>query len=408
MTMTMARGAIVSLFIWLGACALAVPPVILGQEASPVAIPATPPAVSGGPGWHVAAESAVEVDGEPVALSPDGQWIAGLGLDGDFCIWQVENLEPACDGEELRIRPETIAWAPDSSAVAFALNTIQFGIDSDLYVFAVEDNELRNLTDDGYEGDVFQPETDERILMDDVPAWSPDGQELAFARAVWAPEGERATTLMRIARDGGEPEAVVQIRPKAPFGIYTPMDWLENDRLLFSIIDQELKADQNGVWIVGLDGSGLRQVLPGDATAEAPAPWIVDISPDGRTASIFSQAKLAQFAEEGAVFYLLDLETGELAPITPGGEQEERIVTPPRFSPDGTALLYAVSSDGGDTPLVVRDATTGDQAILAEGVELGGAVSNVPALFRGFDWAENDTVLLPGTLLTLEQTTGSD
>ncbi len=86
----------------------------------------------GGAGWRAAEEREITVEGQPVLLSPDGGWLAGSGPEDSFCVWEVATLDAACDGEGLAIRPETIAWAPDSSAVAFSLNAVQLLTDSDL------------------------------------------------------------------------------------------------------------------------------------------------------------------------------------------------------------------------------------------------------------------------------------
>jgi len=148
------------------------------QETSPEASPAASPAASpvgseGGAGWRVADERRLAIDGEPVTLSPDGRWVAGRGPEQEFCVWEIETLDAVCDGQDLAIRPESIAWAPDSSAVAFALEAAKFLIDSDIYVFEVADRELNNLTDDGIE------EVD--LLGDDVDAvefYQPDEENI--------------------------------------------------------------------------------------------------------------------------------------------------------------------------------------------------------------------------------------
>ena len=55
-------------------------------EASPVASPA-------GGGWAVTDMRQIAVDGAPVALSPDGQWLAGTTDDGNaVCAGRVKSL----------------------------------------------------------------------------------------------------------------------------------------------------------------------------------------------------------------------------------------------------------------------------------------------------------------------------
>lgn len=375
------------------------------QEASPAASPAASPVgLDGEAGWRVAEEQPLEVDGEPLALSTDGQWLAGLGPAREFCVWAVETLEATCADEELPIRVETITWAPDSSAVAFALNAAIYLIDSDIYVFEVEAGELHNLTDDGVDrGDLIGgDESDEPLLIDDAPGWSPDSQALVFARTRWVPEGNHSTSLVRIEREGGETDTLFSVAIDFPFAVFFPIQWLEGDRLLYSVFLADSDDERNGLYVAGIDASDARQILPGDRAAEVPAPWVTDVTPDGCIATVYSRLKQGEFALEGDIYFLLDLERGELTPITTGAEPEIRVQLPPTLSPDGETLLFTVFGTG-ETLLAVQDVASGAQSILAGGIDVRG---NTVAS-RGFDWAENDTVLIPAgdasRLLTLER-----
>jgi len=375
---------------------------VAAQDASPAASPAASPVGDGEAGWRVADERRLELDGEPVALSPDGQWVAGRGPEREFCLWEVATLDATCEGQDLAIRPESIAWAPDSSAVAFSLEAAKFLIDSDIYLFEVDAGELRNLTDDGVdEVDLFGDELEEPLLIDDVPAWSPDSQSLVFARSRWVTDGLRGTTVVRIDRDGGETDTLFSVDLNLPFAVYFPMQWLEGDRLLYTVLLPDNDDERNGLYISDLDGSDDRLLVPGDSASEVPGPWVTDVAPDGASATLYSALKFGQFGGEAGVFHLVDLERGALTPIETGEEPEARIGLPPTLSPDGQTLLFTVST-GGERLLAVQDIATGDLAILSDDVEFTGVVG-----FRGLDWAANDTVFIPfgdaSLLLTLER-----
>lgn len=373
------------------------------QEASPAASPAASPVGDGEDGWRVADERRLALVGEPVALSPDGRWVAGRGPEQEFCLWEVATLDATCEGQDLAIRPESIAWAPDSSAVAFSLEAAKFLIDSDIYVFEVDAGELRNLTDDGLERpDLLGDESEEPFLIDDVPAWSPDSQSLVFARTRWDPGGRRGTTMVRIERAGGETDTLFSVDFNLPFAVYFPIQWLEGDRLLYTVLLPDNDDERNGLYLSALDGSDDRLLVPGDSASEVPGPWVTDVAPDGAAATLYSVLEFGQFGGDAGVFHLVDLESGELTPLETGEEPEARIGLPPTLSPDGETLLFTVST-GGERLLAVQDVATGEMAALTDDVEFTGVVG-----FRGLDWAANDTVLIPfgdaSKLLTLERT----
>ncbi|MDQ4099129.1 MAG: hypothetical protein M3121_01355 [Chloroflexota bacterium] len=379
----------------------------MGQAASPAASPHASPAAiveTGGEalGWRVAAERTVTVDGDPAAISPDGQWIAGVGPEREFCVWAAESSESTCDGEGLRIQLATITWAPDSSAVAFSLEAASFFIDSDLYLFDVEEGALTNMTDDGLEELPFSETPSEPVHVDTHPAWSPDGSELIFARTTIPAEEDAAwpTTIMRIEREGGEPEEVYLIRPAEPFIIFSPMYWLPDDTLLFTIGRPDQSDEQNGVWQVGLDGRNSRQVLVGHEESDLPVPWIGDVTPDGDVATVMSIVKALETTGDDESHALVAIPSGEVTPITAeGGVSTGGIAVPIQLSPDGTTGVFVT----GFGDLVLVDVATGEQGMVASDV-----LPFRPTIMTGLQWTETDvifSVVEEGTavLLTLEQ-----
>ena len=103
-----------------------------------------------------------------LSLSPDGTMAVAIGGDRDtLCTYTVPaGDEVACaDLAEhgIRLRPEDVAWSPDSHTLAFAENALQMFVDGDLWLMDAASGELTNLTDDGFEGglpflDEDQPE----------------------------------------------------------------------------------------------------------------------------------------------------------------------------------------------------------------------------------------------------------
>ncbi len=284
--------------------------------------------------------------------------------------------------------PDTIIWAPDSSAVAFSL--LPTMADSDLYLFEVDAKALRNLTDDGLEETAEVALADEPVAIDIFPTWSPDARELAFVRTTLAADEPGATSIMRIGREGGAPREVVALGPPAPYLILSPMHWLTDDTLLFAIERSAPPFQQDGIWRIGVDGDNPRQVLSPRAAPELARPRIAAVTPDGRTASVFSQDKVARHRLTDDAFALLDLVSGKLTPIGPAVDATAYVITPPRFSPDGATAVFAVATETTSQPvtsLVVMNMTSGDRATVVPFLVPSSTMQH-----SGFQWVADDTI----------------
>ncbi|MGN6483546.1 MAG: hypothetical protein ACTHMX_04015 [Thermomicrobiales bacterium] len=358
--------------------------------------PATPAAspVAGG-ALSLADLRAFSVEGQPVAISPDGKWVAGPGPDRDFCIWDVATLKPQCasDRKPLPVQLETVTWAPDSSAVAFSLDAARLLVDSDIYVMDI-DGTLHDLTDDGDNDEVSLAQDAPDVPVDMYPAWSPDSSQLVFARTTWRGDN-RSTALYAIGREGGEPDRRLVVSPQEPFVIYSPLHWLDDGTILFSVLHADPENRQNGVW--RLTGSGgVERIIAGDETAEIPTPFVNDVSPDGRWATVFSLSVANQFTSDTPAYFIVDLATGETVPVAvanpaPGA----RIVAVGTFLPDGKSILSVEVV--GNRPRLVRSGLDG--AALAS-VDLPEKAVG-PASYRGLSITDDGTVFMP-TLATEE------
>jgi hypothetical protein len=363
------------------------------SEASPAA---------NGAAWQISGvrELALELAIPYAELSPDGQWLAGVGPEDAISIWDVAALSPACAEERLHIRAETIAWAPDSSAVAFALDAIRLFEESDIYVFERGSGQQTNLTDDGAEGTVIL-DVEPGFPSDDVPAWSPDSRRIAFARTIYTEE-ITTTSLMWVDRVGGDPVEILTLDGEAPFAVETPMYWLQDDSLLYSQRAREI-SPRDGVWRVGIHGGSIPlQLVPGGATASVPRATIGDVADTSGMAIVYSDTRRSAPESGGEPeFWLLVLDSGTLAPfpIPPVEPEMFPRVADATFAPDGSSILLVVTSLLGLT-LTVMDVATGEMAAL-EAQPPGQMYRPGPP-----QWALNDTALLQGPegpiLFTLE------
>lgn len=358
--------------------------------------------------WSVVDHREIEVDGKPMALSPDGRWLAGPGPEEDFCVWDVETLDPTCDGRRIPlIIPRSIVWAPDSTAVAFSTDALTLFIDSDVLVFEIETGTLVNLTDDDPGDEDFAPlkldrEETEPVPVDLFPAWSPDSDELVFARTEWG-AGSMSTALMTIDRAGGEPAKLRDLRPRMPFLVYTPMRWLDDGSILFSILNVDAEDRSNGIWHLTADGDP-ELLVPGAAEDDIPIPLIADVSPAEDIISVVSFGRNAEPLGYYPRFFLVDLASGEAtsvedltgtvaSPQDPGAGNSPYLSGPARFSPDGKAMI-TWSRRGDDADLLIVDAD-GNVEALGIGAMLGEETATSRRVIEmGIDWAANETVFV--------------
>jgi WD40 repeat protein len=395
------RPAIVIVSLILG---LSVPPAASATQ-TPTASPRTAATT-----WQITEVREIELPtlyptSHPV-LSPDGWWLAGVDEEHSFCIWDIATLTPTCAGERLRIDLGSIAWAPDSTAVAFTLDAILGAEESDLFIYDLGTGALTNRTDDGVAGRLLTEAVISEALIDTLPTWSPDSQHLAFVRSVHRDDLD-TTTLMRIARSGGEPTEILRLDVDQAFAVWLPLTWLPDDTLLYTVIarDPREAAALDGVWQVGVDGADPRQVVPGNAEAEIPVALVGDVDPAGTTALVYSFSLLREFmfGLDRPLFWLVDLADGTREPIPapPGDGPEPARVIGATFSPDGESVLLVTMVPGLGWGLAVLDVATREITVLpGEPIE--------PFRPGAPQWAANDTVLRPhphgAILIALERT----
>ena len=112
-----------------------------------------------------------------------------------------------------------------------------------------------------------------------TPAWSRDGSRIAFSYSLVREAYDDSLDLNRavwiVDADGTDARQVTELSPPGGYWDDEPQFSPDGRRLVFTRVDVERKAD--AVFIVDVDGSGLRQLTPWSLNAAGDPEW----SPDG-------------------------------------------------------------------------------------------------------------------------------
>jgi Tol biopolymer transport system component len=297
-------------------------------------------------------------------------------------VWDVANLDPTCatTGEEVQANPASLAWSPDSSAVAFSFDTAVLFVDSDIFVFERATGQITNLTDDHFDGALpldREPGQDESPV-DLAPTWAADGASIYFGR-MSLPGEDTQPTIMKVARSGGEPEVVATLEAGSPWGVNYSMVALPDGTLVYAVSTGIPDNPAEGIWVLE-PGTEPVQLLSGTVEDDFPFPRVVDAAEtaEGILISGYSDPLSVERDADRPATFLIHLESGE---ITPGELQASPVV----FSPDGDASIHA-ELVGNRAVYIVTTADTRS--------DLGELARSRYEFSRGVDWAANNTLLL--------------
>jgi Tol biopolymer transport system component len=217
------------------------------------------------------------------------------------------------------------AWSPDGSRLAFERD---FANRSGIYTMRADGTGLRSLTPSGQQG---------------MPAYSPDGKTIVFDRTL-----PKEDSLWSMRTDGS---GLRQLTHNTPAGkgecrcegspVYSP----DGRRVAFVRTITDLKT---AVFVVKVDGSGLKQLTPWRLGVPAKLDW----SPDG-SRIVISSPQAERPGGASNVFTIRPDGAGlkQLTRETTAGVHD----LADGFSPDGKRIIFARAANDGPFQVYVMN-----------------------------------------------------
>ncbi|MFE3881242.1 TolB family protein [Kitasatospora sp. NPDC059146] len=308
--------------------------------ATPDPTPSAPPGVVGAAA-HAETRNGLIVSRAYTDAARTTSAIVTLGPDGTD---QHQITQPPA-----RARDDHPDWNPDGSAVAFDRTDPQSGTARLWTVTTGGDNahQISQLCD-AASGTADCANEDER-----APAFSPDGKQLAFSRSWGALDQAhnnqvQYSDLYLMSPDGTNVQRLTFLTNDKPYsGAVSNPSWSPDGKQLtfeYRTSATGQPANSRAVYVVGTDGTGLRQLTPWELRAGDRATW----SPDG-TQILFTTYPAGPDNAPGGGIYTVHPDGTAIGALTPA--PSTAFYGAAAYAPDGKSIVFAQAPSGGGADL---------------------------------------------------------
>jgi uncharacterized protein (DUF885 family)/Tol biopolymer transport system component len=294
--------------------------------------------------WDAAAGRELETLGghndyvHSMAFSPDGSLLVTAGFDSTVLVWGVPQAGTASEGDGGTFAADPPL--PDVEALAalpptggsngwIAFSSYREG-ESQIYVMDADGSSVTRVSRTG--------------LRETRPAWSPDGQRIAFVRRM----GNSNHEIFVMDADGSN-----QIRlTNRPDTVESEPAWSPDGRQIAFISNERPSPNtvmgRFHIWIGSLDGSEPRLLTDIGGSNSSP-----DWAPNGRRLAFDSTR------DGNCEIYTVDIDGSNLINLSNHPKHD----TSPAWSPDGQKIAF-VSERDGNQEIYVMDADGSNQVRL--------------------------------------------
>jgi hypothetical protein len=220
------------------------------------------------------------------AWSPDGKRFALAGISEGRPLISIIDVASGRRARDIRF-PQlgeiyTPAWSPDGRTLVFS--AIQGGL-SDLFLYTLETDELRRLTNDAF--------------ADLQPAWAPDGRRVAFASDRFGTDLEQLDyapyRIVVLDVASGRMDRA----PGFPQGKHINPQWAADGQSLYFVSDQNGISNVYRTWLADGRIAQVTNLYTG-VSGITPTSPAISVAPDGR------RAVFTVYARDGTHLELID------------------------------------------------------------------------------------------------------
>jgi Tol biopolymer transport system component len=222
----------------------------------------------------------------------------------------------------------TPSISPDGRRVVF-FRIFANGSRDEIFLVDVDGSELHPIDVAGCTGNCLGDNTEGY-------AWSPDGTQIVFERALLDASGNVNVGLWLMNVDGTAAHQITQLNMAVDSEDHRPAWSPDAARLVFQRIDRTVSPERGALFSVRVDGTDPRQITPWALNANDP-----DWSPDGALIAFQSPAEANEGGEQN--IYTIHPDGTGLTQLTAGLSSSRGFqgTFHPSWSPDGTQLVFS-------------------------------------------------------------------